>query len=68
MRDLETDRYVEVIGEVNLLIRLAVVIGVFENDEFVLGERVADSVVRITGHRRDPKSSFVVEGHLNGVG
>ena len=68
MRDLEPDRYVEVIGEINLLVSLSVVIGILENDQFVLGKRVADPVVRITGHRRDPKSSLVVKGHLDGVG
>ena len=51
-----------------LFVRLAVVVGVFQDDQFVVGFGVAGFVVWITGHGGHPKPTFVVEGHLHRVG
>ena len=64
---LETDGQVQVAGEDRLLVGLSVVIGVFEDDELVIGPGITRSVVRVAGHHRDPEASLVVEGHLHRV-
>ena len=64
---LEADGQVEISGEDRLLVGLPVVIGVFEDDELVIGPGITRSVVRVAGHHRDPEASLVVEGHLHRV-
>ena len=66
-RDLEADRDVEVVGEDRLLVGLAVAVGVFEDDDLVVGHRVARAVRRVGRRRGDPEATFGVEGHLHGL-
>ena len=63
--ELEADRQVKVLGEHRLLVGLAVTVGVFEDQELVVGQRVAGSVVRVGRGRRDPEPAAGVEGHLH---
>ena len=68
MRNLKSDRDVEVVREIDLLVRFTIVVGILEDDQLVAREGVAYTVMGITGHGRDPQPPLVVEGHLNRVG
>ena len=57
----------ELVGEDRFLIRLAVTISVFVNQELVIGDRVAGPVVRIGRHHRDPEPPLVIEGELHRI-
>ena len=66
--DFETNRYVKIISEVDLFIRFSVVVCIFKNDQFVLRERIADPVVGVAGHCRNPEPAFIVKSYLDRVG
>ena len=66
--DFESDRDMEIAGEGRLFVGFAVVVRVFEDDEFVGGFGVADTVVRVAGHGGNPEAAFVIEGELHWVG
>ena len=56
------------VGEDRLFVSAAVVVGVFEDEKFVVGLGVARFVVRVAGHGGDPEAAFVVEGKLDWIG
>ena len=64
-RELEADGQVQVVGEDRLLVRLAAAGGVFQDNQLVVGPRVARPVVGIGRHDGDPEAALVVEGHLD---
>ena len=53
------------LGEDRGFVRFAIAIGVFENEQLVIGPRAAGEIVRVGRHRRDPQPALVVEGHLH---
>ena len=55
------------VGEDRLLVGLPVTVGVFEDDDLVVGHRVARSVGRIGRRRGDPEAALGVERHLHGL-
>ena len=58
----------QVAGEGGLLVCFTIVVRVFENDQLVGRFRVADTVMRVTRHGRDPESTLIIECHLDRVG
>lgn len=58
----------EIVGEDDFLVGFAVVVGVFVNEELVVGLGIAGFPMWVGGHGGDPKTALVVEGDLNGVG
>ena len=67
-RKLDADGQVQLVGEDGFLVRLAVAIGVFINEDLVVRQRVAGAVVRVGGHGGDPEAALVVKGELHGIG
>ena len=65
--DFETDGDVQVFSPSDLFVRHTVVVGVFEDQQFVVRQRVADAVVRITRHGGDPQATLIVERHLGRI-
>ena len=65
---LEADGQVQMIRENGFLVRLAIPVGVFVDQDFVIRQRIAGAIGRISRHRRDPQPSFVIKGHLHGIG
>ena len=55
----------ELIREDRLLVGLAVAVGVFEDQELVVRQRVAGTVVRVGRGRGDPEAALGVERHLH---
>ena len=56
------------IGEDRFFVGFAVVVGVFEDEEFVVGFGVAGFPMRVGGHGGHPEAALIVEGDLDGVG
>ena len=54
MGNLETYGNMQIVRKINLLVGFSIVVCVFKYDQFILGERIADPVMRITGHGRHP--------------
>ena len=65
--ELEADGQIEVICKHGFLVGFAVAVGVFVDEQFVVGQSVAGAIGRIGGHHGDPKAALVVEGELHGV-
>ena len=66
-RDLEADGQVQAVGEYAALVGAAVAVGVLEDEELVVGRRVAGAVVRVGRRGGDPEAALAVEGHLHGL-
>ena len=64
--NFKAQRQMQAIRENTLLVGLAVVIGIFKNDDFVGRLRVARLLKRIARHGGYPEAPFVVERHLHG--
>ena len=65
--ELEADGDVEVVCEDGLLIGFAVAVGVLEDDQLIVGQGIAGTVVWVGRGRGDPESTFAVERHLDGL-
>ena len=66
-RQLKADREVQLVGKDRLLVGLAIVVGVFQDDDLVVWLRITRFPVRVRWHGGHPKAPFVIEGQLNGV-
>ena len=64
--DFEAGRKVKAVSEDRLLIRFAVSVGVFENEQLVV-RLVRWLVLRVARHRRDPESPLRVECEVDRV-
>ena len=64
----KTQGEVQTIHEDRLFVGFTIVVGVFQDDQFIIGFGIPRLVMRITGHGGYPKPAFVVKGHLHGVG
>ena len=58
----------EIVGEDDLLVRLAVVVGVLVDQDLVVGLVVTRAEVRVARHHGDPQATLVVEGKLDRIG
>ena len=56
------------VGKRDLFVCLPVVVGVLEDDQFVVRFRISRLPVRIGGHHGHPESAFVVERYLHRIG
>ena len=66
--ELEARGAVELVVERGALVGFAVAVGVFEDEQLVVGRRVAGLPLRVVRHARDPEPALVVEVHLHGFG
>ena len=62
--DFETHWDVDFVYEGDLPVSTAIVVGVLEDEDFVIGQRSADLMVGIGTHATNPKPAVVVECHL----
>jgi len=60
----ETDRHVQSIGKDGFFVRASVAVGVFVDQDHVVGFGVTRFVVWVTRQGRDPQTTFVVKSHL----
>ena len=63
--DFEADRDVELVREHRLLVGFAVAVGVLEDQELVVRQRITRAVVRVGRGRGDPEAALAVERHLH---
>ena len=57
----------KIISEDDLLIGDPIIVGVLKDEELILRASIADAVVWVAFHGRDPKTSFIVKSNLHGV-
>src|SRR5690606_29890654 len=63
--DLKSDGQVQTIRKYSLLIRFAVVVRVFKDEDFVIGFGITWLPMRVRGHDCHPKTPLIIKRHLH---